>query len=78
MPFLYEICESRKDSHKFVQINGFEGSVRELVVPDSIDGYKVEAIGNHAFSGRNDIESVVLPVIRFPSSGIETLPNSMR
>ena len=61
MPFLYEICENRKDSHKFVQINGFEGSARELVVPDSIEGYEVEAIGNHAFSGRNDIESVVLP-----------------
>ena len=60
MPFVYEISESRKDSHKFIVITGYEGSVRELVVPDRIDGYVVEAIGNHAFSGRDDIESVVL------------------
>ncbi len=61
MPFLYVINVSKKDSHKFAEITGFEGNVRELVVPDRIDGYAVEAIGNHAFSGRNDIESVVLP-----------------
>ncbi|WP_022774926.1 leucine-rich repeat protein [Butyrivibrio sp. AE2015] len=61
MPFVYEISESRKDSHKFIVITGYEGSVRELVVPEEIDGYVVEAIGNHAFSGRDDIESVVLP-----------------
>lgn len=61
MPFLYEISESRKDSHKFIVITGYEGNVRDLIVPDEIDGYAVEAIGNHAFSARNDIESVILP-----------------
>ena len=42
-------------------ITGYEGSVTRLVVPEEIDGMAVEAIGNHAFSGRQDLEEVVLP-----------------
>ena len=42
-------------------ITGFEGSVSNLVVPSEIEGYPVEAIGNHAFSGRQDLISVTLP-----------------
>ncbi len=59
--FTYEIRNHKKDGHEFAEISGYEGSVSELVVPGEIDGYKVEAIGNHAFSGRQDLVSVTLP-----------------
>ena len=42
-------------------ITGFDGNVSNLVVPCEIEGYPVEAIGNHAFSGRQDLISVELP-----------------
>ncbi len=61
MPFTYSLEEDRKDKHKFIMITGYEGSVRDLIVPETIDGTRVEAIGNHSFSGRQDLESVRLP-----------------
>lgn len=61
MPFLFEIKEHKKDTHKYIEITGFEGAVSDLVVPPEIDGLFVEAIGNHSFSGRQDIKSVTLP-----------------
>ena len=61
MPFTYSLEEDRKDRHKFIMITGFDGSVRDLVVPEIIDGERVEAIGNHSFSGRGDLETVTLP-----------------
>ena len=42
-------------------ITGFEGNTSNLVVPGEIDGLPVEAIGNHAFSGREDLLTVQLP-----------------
>jgi hypothetical protein len=50
-----------KDGHEYIEITGYEGQVQELVVPGEIEGLPVEAIGNHAFSGRQDIRTVVLP-----------------
>lgn len=61
MPLSYEVQEHKKDAHKYIVINGYEGKVSDLVIPKEIDGYPVEAIGNHAFSGRQDIECVKLP-----------------
>ncbi len=61
MPFLYEVAQHKRDKHEYIMITGYEGSVSKLVVPESIDGMAVEAIGNHAFSGRQDIEEVVIP-----------------
>lgn len=61
MPFTYEVVQHKKDNHEFIQITGFEGEVRDLVIPADIDGKSVEAIGNHAFSGRNDIRTVQIP-----------------
>lgn len=61
MSFIYEVAQAKRDKHEYIMITGFEGSVSRLVVPDTIDGMAVEAIGNHAFSGRQDIEEVVLP-----------------
>ncbi len=61
MAFLYEISEHKTDGHKFIIITGYEGNIRNLEIPEFIDANPVEAIGNHAFSGRQDIYSVVLP-----------------
>ena len=59
--FLYEKKNHKKDGHEYIAITGYEGSIRKLVIPHKIDGALVEEIGNHSFSGRDDIESVVLP-----------------
>lgn len=61
MPFLYEKKEHKKDAHEYIEITGFEGTVSDLVVPSEIDGFPVEAIGNHSFSARQDLETVTLP-----------------
>ena len=59
--FTYEIKSDKKDEHKYIEITGYEGSVAHLNVPKEIDGIRVEAIGNHSFSGRSDLVSVSLP-----------------
>ena len=61
MPFLFEKKEHKKDAHEYIEITGFEGAVSDLVVPAQIKGLPVEAIGNHSFSGRQDLKSVTLP-----------------
>ena len=61
MPLLYEVREDKKDQHKFIEVTGFDGNVADLCVPPEIDGLLVEAIGNHSFSGRQDLKSVTLP-----------------
>lgn len=61
MPLTYEVQEHKKDAHKFIVVTGYDGRVSELAVPKEIDGYPVEAVGNHAFSGRDDIVCVRLP-----------------
>lgn len=58
--FCYE-KKIHKDGHEYIEISGYEGQIADLVVPDSIEGFPVEAIGNHAFSGRQDLKSVTLP-----------------
>ena len=57
----YEKKKSKKDNHEFLEITGFEGKIQNLVIPEVIEGCQVEAIGNHAFSGREDLLSVSLP-----------------
>lgn len=59
--FLYDIKKHQKDEHEYIEITGFDGKCERLVIPDSIEGLPVEAIGNHSFSGRNDIVSVSIP-----------------
>lgn len=61
MPFLYSIEKDKRDSHEFIMITGYEGNARDLVIPEVIDGIRVEAIGNHSFSARQDLMSVTLP-----------------
>lgn len=50
-----------KDGHEFIEITGYEGKVTDLVIPSEIENLPVEAVGNHAFSGRLDLRSVTLP-----------------
>lgn len=59
--YLYEKETDKKDNHEYIVVTGFEGNAKELVIPDSIEGLPVEVIGSHAFSSRQDIESVTLP-----------------
>ncbi len=61
MPFKYTCEEDKRDRHKYIVITGYEGNIRDLKVPDTIEGIRVEAIGNHSFSGRQDLEEVTLP-----------------
>ena len=61
MSFLFSIEEHKKDKHKYAMITGFEGNASNLALPAEIDGYVVEAIGNHAFSGRQDLITVQIP-----------------
>ena len=55
--------QKRKDrkGKEFIEITGFEGTVRCLSVPEEIEKLPVTAIGKSAFSGREDIEEVHLP-----------------
>ena len=57
----YELKNHKKDGHEYIEITGYDGKLQDLVVPESIDGITVESIGNHAFSGRDDLLSVSLP-----------------
>ena len=59
--FLYEIVNDKKDNHEYIEVTGYEGSVTNLVIPDEIEGIRVESIGSHAFSARDDIVSVQIP-----------------
>lgn len=61
MPFIYEKKEHKRDKHEYIEIAGYEGSVSDLVVPSTIDSLPVESIGNHSFSGRQDLRSATLP-----------------
>ena len=59
--FTYEKENHKKDNHEYIVITGFEGSAKELTIPETIDGLPVEVIGSHAFAARQDLEKVSLP-----------------
>ena len=61
MGFLYKIEDRGKDISQHAVITGYEGTVRDLVVPETIDGCPVTEIGSFAFASRDDIVRVVLP-----------------
>lgn len=59
-----------EDSHHFdsrdnidgsIQITGYNGSDKEVVIPSEIDGHTVTQIGTEAFSGCTEITSVTIP-----------------
>jgi len=53
--YKYEIVDNS------VTIVEYIGSAKDIVVPDTIDGYSVKVIGEYAFWGRHGIKSLQLP-----------------
>ena len=58
-------------------ITGYSGGETNVVIPYKINGVKVVTIGDGAFSGNTDIESVVIPnsVIRIDTSAFDSCEN---
>lgn len=61
MSYLYEHKKDRK-GQEYIEITGYEGTIRHLSVPAIIEDLPVRSIGKSAFSGREDLFSVELPV----------------
>ena len=59
MPLTYEKIQYLRED--CIEITGYEGTVRVLTVPDTIEGLPVRSIGKHAFAGRKDLQEAVLP-----------------
>ena len=53
--FKYELSEEG------LTITSYEGSDKEVIIPDEIDGYKVSVIGKQAFKDNTTMTSVVIP-----------------
>ena len=60
MSYLYEHKKDRK-GNEYIEITGYEGTIRHLTIPASIEELPVRSIGKSAFSGREDLLSVELP-----------------
>ena len=60
-----------------ITITKYTGSEAQVVIPDSIDGYKVAQIGDYAFSQNGKINKVTVPqtVYRIGSSAFSESPN---
>ena len=60
-------AETTEDGYNYtvsggeVTITGYMGSAKELVIPDTIEGYPVTSIKNQAFVVRPHLESVIIP-----------------
>lgn len=52
-----------------ITITGYNGSGGNIVIPDTIDGYNVTAIGNSAFSGKDSITGVTFSTTKLSSIG---------
>lgn len=50
-----------KNEDGTIAISGYTGSNSIVTVPETVDGLKVTAIGDHAFEANWDLEEVVLP-----------------
>ena len=59
--FEYEICFDEKTGEDYACISRYSGNDSNIVIPDKIDGYKVEGIDSDTFYGRENIVSVTLP-----------------
>lgn len=60
MSYLYEHKKDRK-CQEYIEITGYEGTIRHLSVPAIIEDLPVRSIGKSAFSGREDLFRVELP-----------------
>ncbi len=60
MPFIYEKTET--GGREGIEILGYEGTTRRLIIPEMIEGLPVLSIGRHAFTDKNTgIEEITLP-----------------
>lgn len=59
MPLIYDTIKYQRE--KCLEITGFEGSVKNLTIPEQIGGLAVRSIGRHAFERRADLLEVSLP-----------------
>lgn len=57
----YTIYEYTVDEDGNATITGYNGNVTALMIPSVLDGYPVTGIGSRAFSGRNELVTVVVP-----------------
>ncbi len=57
------LCWERMEfrTEEYAQITGFDGSVRDLVIPEKIEGLAVRSIAAHAFENHTELRSAVLP-----------------
>lgn len=60
MAYCYEKKTDRK-GNIYIEITGYEGSIRHLVIPAMMENIPVRSIGKYAFSGREDLCSLTLP-----------------
>lgn len=60
MGILWQKCTDRTGK-EYMEITGFEGRIRCLSVPREIEEIPVRSVGKNAFSGREDLEAVILP-----------------
>ena len=54
--FIYTVLDDT-----YCSISGYDGSAAELVIPDQIGGYLVQALSDEAFRGNTTLEHVTLP-----------------
>ena len=56
-----KVFEYTLDDDKNATITKYDGNVRALTIPDTLDGYTVVAIGSSAFAKNTYLQSVVIP-----------------
>ena len=63
MAFTYDKIRERtaKGGCEAAQVTGYEGRLRDLVVPSELDGLPVRSIAGHAFEHRKELRSASLP-----------------
>lgn len=57
----FEFRKNEKNGQKNAIITGYDGNVKYLNIPSSIEGLPVTDIDDHAFSGRSDISEAMIP-----------------
>jgi len=50
-----------RDGSVYAEITGCDGALRFSAIPDELNGLPVRALGDHAFSGRKDLEEIRIP-----------------
>ena len=63
MPFTYRTISVRSPQgpEDAVQVMGYEGQLRDLILPEVMGGLPVRSIAGHAFEHRKELRSVSLP-----------------